>query len=106
MKVRTVCLTPWHVAPGIPLAKAALQRNGNILLAAGTVLTEAHLTHLRERGIDLICVELPDHRSAEAIGQDIIDAETRVTYLFRGPGSPERVELRDAIMDYRRQGVS
>lgn len=106
MKVRTVCLTPWHVAPGIPLAKAALQRNGNVLLAAGTLLTEAHLNQLRERGIDLICVELPDYRSAEAVAQDMADAEARVSHLFRGPGSLAREELGEAIMAYRRDGAA
>ncbi|MRR51127.1 MAG: hypothetical protein EG825_09480 [Rhodocyclaceae bacterium] len=106
MKVRTVCLTPWHVAPGVTLAKAALQRNGNVLLTAGTLLTEAHLNQLRERGIDLICVELPDHRSAEAVAQDMADAEARVNHLFRGPGSLAREELGEAIMAYRRIGVA
>ena len=50
MKTRALCLSPGRIAPGMTLAKAVTDRDGNTLLAAGTVLDSEMLDRLIQIG--------------------------------------------------------
>lgn len=105
MKSRTLCLTPWRIQPGAVLAQPAMRRDGAVLLAAGTTLTEELLEHLRNRGIEFLCVALAETRDAETRYQEAAAAEARVRHIFRGAGGEARRVLADAVAAYRRECV-
>ena len=97
MKTRALCLSPGRVAPGMTLARAVTDREGNTLLAAGAVLDSAMLDRLIRRGVVLVA----DTRDADAIASELAAAEARVAYIFRGQGSESRNALQKAVLDYR-----
>lgn len=101
MKTRALCLSPGRVAPGMTLARAITDRDGNSLLAAGTVLDSEMLDRLIRRGVEAITVLVVDTRDAETIANDLVAAEARVDHIFRGAGSRAREALRQAILAYR-----
>ena len=101
MKTRAPCLSPGRIAPGMTLAKAITDRDGNTLLATGTVLDSEMLDRLIRRGVEAITVLVVDTRDAETIAADFAAAEARVGYIFRGAGSKARETLRQAILAYR-----
>lgn len=101
MKTRALCLSPGRVAPGMTLAKAVTDRDGNTLLAASTVLDSAMLDRLIRRGVEAMTVLVADTRDAETIAGELAAAEARVAYIFRGEGNPSREVLYKAILDYR-----
>ena len=101
MKTRALCLSPGRIAPGMTLAKAITDRDGNTLLASGTVLDSEMLDRLIRRGVEAITVQVNDTRDAETIANDLVTAEARVGYIFRGAGSQARELLRQAILAYR-----
>jgi AraC-like DNA-binding protein len=87
------------------LAKAITDRDGNTLLATGTILDSEMLDRLIRRGIEAITVLVDDPRDAETIASDLAAAEARVAYIFRGAGSPSRSALRQAILAYRMENA-
>lgn len=101
MKTRALCLSPGRVAPGMTLAKSVTDRDGNTLLAAGTVIDSAMLDRLIRRGVEAMTVLVADTRDADTISSELATAEARVAYIFRGEGSASRAALRKAILDYR-----
>lgn len=101
MKTRALCLSPGRIAPGMTLARAVTDREGNTLLAAGTVLDSEMLDRLIRRGVEAMTVLLVDPRDDETIASELAAAEARVAYIFRGQGSPSRNALRNAILNYR-----
>ena len=101
MKTRALCLSPGRVAPGMTLAKAVTDRDGNTLLAVGTVLDSEMLDRLIRRGIEAMTLSVVDTRDTDTIASELAAAEARVAYIFRGEGSPAREALRKAIVDYR-----
>lgn len=105
MKTRTVCLPPGELAPGMVVATPVCGPQGAVLLAAGTVLEETTLEHLRRRNLEFLSVLVPDPRDEATIAAEIAAAEARVAYIFRGEGSAERLNLRRVIGDYRRRGT-
>lgn len=105
MKTRALCLSPGRVAPGMTLAKAITDRDGNTLLATATVLDSEMLDRLTRRGVEAITVLVDDPRDAETIASDLAMAEARVGYIFRGPGSQAREMLRQAILAYRQENA-
>lgn len=105
MKTRALCLSPGRIAPGMTLAKGVVDRDGNTLLAAGTVLDSEMLDRLIRRGVEAITVLVVDNRDAETIASDLAAVEARVDYIFRGAGSPSRTALRQAILAYRMENT-
>ena len=105
MKTRALCLSPGRVAPGMTLARAVTDREGNTLLAAGAVLDSAMLDRLIRRGVEAMAVLVADTRDADAIASELAAAEARVAYIFRGQGSAARQALHAAILDYRREST-
>lgn len=101
MKTRALCLSPGRVAPGMTLARAVTDRDGNTLLAAGTELDSAMLDRLIRRGVEAMTVLVADTRDAETIAGELAAAEARVAYIFRGHGSESRDALQKAVLDYR-----
>ncbi len=101
MKTRALCLSPGRVAPGMTLAKAITDRDGNTLLATGAVLDSEMLDRLIRRGVEAITVLVVDTRDADTIVSDLATAEARVGYIFRGDGSKARETLCQAILAYR-----
>ncbi len=105
MKLRMICLAPGCVAPGMTLASAAMDQEGRVLLAEGTVLDHATLDRLSRRGIEAIAVLVPDTRDAETIAQELRLVESRVAQIFRGSGSAARQELQASVLGYRREST-
>lgn len=101
MKTRALCLSPGRIAPGMMLAKPITDRDGNTLLATGTMLDSEKLDRLIRRGVEAITVLVDDPRDATAIASDLAAAEARVEYIFRGTGSSARNALRQTILAYR-----
>ena len=101
MKSRNIFFAPGRAAPGMTLAKAISDREGHALLAAGTVLTAEILDRLIRRGVQTLCVQVLDARDDETIACELATASARVATIFRGPGSPARDELHQAILNYR-----
>lgn len=101
MKTRTLCLSPARVAPGMTLAKAVTDRDGNTLLASATVVDAAMLDRLTRRGVEALSVLVVDTRDADTIAGELATVEERVKYIFRGPGSQAREALRLSILAFR-----
>lgn len=102
MAQRILCLTPVRIRPGMTLARPAVRPDGQILLPAGTVLSEEHLQHLMSRGVEYLSVSSDDTRDEAAIAAEVAATGERVDYIFRGSGSSDaRDELREAIRTYR-----
>ncbi len=105
MTHRAISLTPMRVAPGARLARDVLRSDGQVLRTAGTLLENETITHLFERGIEMVWVAIDDARDDAARAEQLCTAEARVQQLFRGPGNSVRDELREALLAYRRQQV-
>ena len=105
MKSRTLYFAPGRAAPGMTLAKPIIDRDGNTLLAAATVLTSEMLDRLIRRCIETVCVLVLDTRDDETIASELATASARVDAIFRGPGSPARNDLRAAILNYRQDST-
>ncbi len=105
MKSRNIFFAPGRAAPGMTLAKAIADRDGNTLLAAGTVLTAEILDRLIRRGVQTLCAQVLDARDDETIAGELATANARVATIFRGPGSAARDELRQVILSYRQETI-
>ena len=103
MKSRNMFFAPGRAAPGMTLAKAISDRDGNTLLAAGTVLTAEILDRLIRRGVQTLCVQVLDARDDETIASELATTRARVETIFRGTGSRARDELRTTILNYRQE---
>jgi len=91
---------------GMVLSDAILDQQGQVLLAEGTVLTEATLAALARHDIAMVPIAL----SAEAAPPvDAAAIVARIDYLFRGDGSESHAGPLDTatallhryIIDYR-----
>ena len=100
-KQRIMCLAPGRATPGMMLARAITDREGSVLLSSGTALDLAMLERLIRRGVDAISVLVPDNRDEATIANELRAVERRIETIFRGPGSPARDQLRDAVLNYR-----
>lgn len=101
MSQRVLCLTPVRIRPGMMLARPAVRPDGQVLLPAGTVLTEEHLQHLMARGVEYLAVSSEDTRDEAAVAAEIEAVGARVDYMFRGPSSEARQDLHDVVRTYR-----
>lgn len=85
---------------GMVLAQDVSNAAGQILAAAGMVLTESLLEGLRKREIERLTVCSQEDATADAAAQ----AE-RIEFLFRkAEGDPIRAALRRALEQYRSGG--
>ena len=105
MKTRIVCLAPGRVPAGAALARTITDRSGHTLLAAGAPLDASVLDRLSRRGVEALCVEMPDQRDAGEIEKELREAEARVTHIFRGPGSATREMLRSLVLAFRQESL-
>ncbi|MDD3353190.1 hypothetical protein [Zoogloea sp.] len=86
--------------PGMVLGAPVTDRNGTILLPAGTTLTENHLVSLGRRSIETLLIIAPEdpadqERQREAIRQ-------RVMHLFRhATDDPGAQALLHAVLAFR-----
>ena len=103
MKLRRFTIAPGRATPGMVLAQAVVDHDGNTLLAAGTELSAEMLERLLRRRTQTVCVELADTRDAPTIANEVRVARERVDTIFRGPGSAAREALRAAILAYRQE---
>ena len=100
-KQRILCLTPGRITPGMALAKAIHDREGNVLLAAGAVLDLAILEKLMRRGIGAAFIQVPDTRDTATIAGELCSVNARIERIFRGPSNTVRDELRVAVQEFR-----
>ena len=100
-KQRIMCLAPGRATPGMALARAITDREGSVLLSAGTTLDLPMLERLIRRGVDAISVLVPDNRDDATIADELRTVEQRIETIFRGPGSAAREQLRAAILEFR-----
>lgn len=105
MKLRTLCLAPGRVTPGMTLAKAATNRDGQTLLAAGTTLDAEMLDRLIRRSVETVSVSVPDTRDDATIAEEIAAAEARIAYIFRSSATPATEVLRAAVLNFKRESV-
>jgi hypothetical protein len=82
-----------------------LRGDGQVLLAAGTVLDGETIAHLFERGVEMIWIAVDDTRDDATRAQESKAADAHVRHLFRGPSNAVRDELRDAVLTHRQQQV-
>ena len=87
------------------LAKAATNRDNQILLATGTILDAAMLDRLIRRSVETVSVQVPDTRDEETIASERQATETRVAHIFRHAGSPAKEALYQAILKLRLESV-
>jgi hypothetical protein len=90
-----------QAAPGMVLAGEVCDRQGNVLLANGTALTDTLLQALARRGVDSVRVE-DDALSPEQLADLRERVEQRLAHLFRNPhpGAANAL-LREQISAYR-----
>jgi hypothetical protein len=103
---RIVCMSTLSLKPGACLAQDVRRADGALLLPAGAQVDVDQLRQLIQRGIEYVQVLEEETRDAAQIERDILAAEERVAYLFRGDGSTAHGELAAVIAGYRRQAAS
>ncbi|MFI4940362.1 MAG: hypothetical protein ACHP7O_08505 [Burkholderiales bacterium] len=83
---RSLTLDLDNVVPGMTLSDDVLDNHGGVLLACGTVMTEAALSSLRRRGIDKLVVvdeTLPPSELAAERAAERERLQQRLECLFR-----------------------
>ena len=93
--------------PGMLLAEAVHDRHGNVMLTAGTALTEAHLAALYQRGIASVLVVPervpPSDEEIAAMRQSI---EERLRHIFRKTlDCPGNRTLFEVLLAYRMENL-
>lgn len=107
MKTRRLTLPVQEARPGMRLAADVRNSGGGTLLAAQAELTAESLTGLLRRGIDIVTVDIQDTRTAEEIARELAQAEARIDHLFRRHiDDAEMLELKQAVLDYRRKALA
>ena len=93
--------------PGMLLAEAIRDRLGNVMLTAGTALTESHLAALRQRGIASVMV-VPERvpPSDEDIAAMRKSIEARLRHIFRKTlDCPGNRKLFETLLAYRMENL-
>lgn len=93
--------------PGMLLAEAVHDRLGNVMLTAGTALTESHLAALRQRGIASAKIVPERHPpSDEEIAAMRKSIEERLRHIFHKtldcPGNRKMFEM---LLAYRMENL-
>ena len=91
-----------EVQPGMALAAAVVDRNGQVLLPAGLTLAENHIESLRRRGIDKLSITPPEAPDAKARQREA--ARARVMHIFRHTADdPAAQPLLHAVLAFREE---
>lgn len=91
-----------EIQPGMTLAVAVMDRNGQVLLPAGLALTESHIDSLRRRGIDRLAITPPEAPDAKARQREA--ARARVMHIFRHTADdPAAQPLLHAVLAFREE---
>lgn len=96
-----------RLQPGMVLAEPIRDRHGNLMLAEGTALTEAHLAALDQRGIASAMVH-PERipPSAEELAELRQAAEDRLRHIFRKTlDLPGNYRLFETILAHRLENL-
>ncbi len=95
------------VQPGAELAAAVLGADGQVLMTAGSILTESALKKLAERGVLKVLVELPRDEAESLAAREAL--RQRLLHLFRAcdlkPEHGAARELFEAVLDYRTESL-
>ena len=105
MKSRTLCFAPGRIVPGMVLARAIADHEGNTLLTIGTVMSLELIDRLIRRGVEAVHVLVADRRSEVAIADELQAATARIDTIFRLPGSASRDDLRAAVLAFREESI-
>jgi len=94
-----------EVKPGMVLSDELLDKQGQVLLPKGAVLTDRTIALMPSHGIDMLAVLDPDTPPPAAL-QDPVRIEARIAHLFRKQdfaADHDRATalLRQFITDYR-----
>ena len=73
-----------NARPGMILSDAILDQQGQVLLADGTVLTDATIAALARHDVTMLPIAM---EAAATPPVDVAAVTARVDYLFRGDGS-------------------
>ncbi|MFA5083497.1 MAG: hypothetical protein WC474_13180 [Hydrogenophilaceae bacterium] len=93
--------------PGMLLAEAVHDRHGNVMLTAGTALTESHLASLQQRGIASVMV-VPERvpPSDEDVAAMRKSIEDRLRHIFRKTlDCPANRRLFEVLLAYRTENM-
>ncbi|MCK6374536.1 MAG: hypothetical protein L6Q69_10560 [Zoogloea sp.] len=91
-----------EVQPGMALAAAVVDRNGQVLLPAGLTLAENHIESLRRRGIERLSIAQPEAPDAKARQREAMRA--RVMHIFRHTADdPAAQPLLHAVLAFREE---
>lgn len=89
------------VRPGMVLSDVLLDRQGQVLLPQGAVLTEAIIALLPRHGIEALAVLGAGDDASTAPPPDLAALEQRLAHLFRKHDTGVADSLRHYIEDYR-----
>lgn len=102
MKLRLKKIPLDLAEPGMQLAAAVCNQRGDVLLQAGSVLSESGLSGLRKRGIGYVAVQMEDARSEEELAAERAKALDRLNLLFRNAGQDQHLgALYHLVLEYR-----
>jgi acetolactate synthase small subunit len=83
------------------LATPVYDREGAVLLTAGTVFDTAMLEQMIRHGVKAVSVRVPDYRDEQTIAREMADIRARIETIFRSPGSDAKCRMREAVLNYR-----
>ena len=107
MKIRLTRIPLSCAVPGMKLAEAVSNKQGNPLLLADTELTETLLTGLWRHKVDFISILVEDRRSEAELAAERAAVTDRVRRLFRNyEHDPDMQALCHLILEYRLEQLS
>lgn len=98
-----------EVEPGAELAESALGVDGQVLMTAGSILSEAVLEKLAARGVLELAVKVANQRDEAELAAAREALHKRLEYLFRrcdmeNDSGPARA-IFQAVLDYRLESL-
>lgn len=105
----SVALPLASVQPGARLAAAVLGADGQVLMTAGAILTEAALKKLAQRGIAAVAIAVETRRDEAELVAAREALRQRLGHLFRKcdmqSGDRHAQMLYRAVLDYRLEAL-
>ena len=101
MSVRIRHIPLDQISPGTALGEAIRDGQGDVLLMAGTQLTEAHLTSLHRRGVCSVPIAEQETMSEQALEAPQPAMHARLQHIFRHCLSEPERQLYQIILEYR-----
>lgn len=78
-----------EIRPGMRLGAAVADRSGQVLVPAGTILTESLFQSLLRRDISSVCIEREIAEDPAAREARVVEARAAIDRLFRAAGDGE-----------------